>query len=293
MIFGHDFWFDKESGVESLSCMLPSKEKTIEVVRSPHAETETDFSKHSGWISLSGQEVRYWSHKPFKDADTSFSWALEVRDVLTLLWCPEENKIYYIKAIGYAPKRLEFWIYHTFFPLVLELKRTYHILHVGSVEIDGKPILFSASSFGGKSTLTDFFIQKGHALLGDDTVAIDERSDGYYAIASYPYHRPYRTPEDLGYGVKNFATTPKPLHAIYLLEKCAPHAQIVIENIKGIEKFTALYDSVFVEFDFMKKERMAFFASLARAIPLYRITIPWDKQRLDEVYGAIVEHAHE
>ena len=143
---------------------------------------------------------------------------------------------------------------------MLELRGIYHILHVGSVEIEGKPVLFSAPSFGGKSTMTDYFIQKGHTMLSDDSLGIDKRGDKYYAIASYPVHRPYRELETLGYPVENFATEPKPLHAVYLLEKSEPDVEVEIIEIKGIEKFKAFHYSTFIDFDFMKKERFDSFS---------------------------------
>ena len=130
---------------------------------------------------------------------------------------------------------------------------------MGSVEIGGKPVVFSAFSFGGKSTMTDYFLQKGHTMLSDDSLAIDKRGNEYYAIASYPFHRPYREFETLGYPVENFATEPKPLHAVYLLEKSEPDAAVEIIELKGIEKFKAFHYSSFIDFSFMKKERFDFF----------------------------------
>jgi hypothetical protein len=220
-----------------------------------------------------------------------FSWALEIKDVVTLIWDAKSRNIFYIKGNNYTPKQLRYWIFHTFFPIVLELERTYRILHVGSVEIEGKPVLFSAFSFGGKSTLTDYFIKQGHPLLSDDSLGIDKRNDGYYAIPSYPFHRPYRKLETLGDPVENFATEPKPLHAVYLLEKSEPDAKVEIHELKGIEKFKAFHYSAFINFDFMKKERFEFFTEMAKHVPVYKITIPWDLQRLSEVYDAIVKHS--
>ena len=97
---------------------------------------------------MSGQQMRYYSSISFEQADKSLSWALEIKDVLTLVWDAKDKKIIYIKGENYTPQRLRFWVYHTFFPLVLELQRIYRILHVGAVEINGKPVLFSAFSFG-------------------------------------------------------------------------------------------------------------------------------------------------
>lgn len=57
------------------------------------------------------------------------------------------------------------------------------------------------------------------------------------AVGSYPYHRPYRKFEDLGYRVDNFTTVFKPIHTFYLFEEVDEDAVIRIEGLKGIEKF--------------------------------------------------------
>jgi len=242
------------------------------------------------WVPISGQAIRYHSTVPFHEAKTSFSWVLEVKDVVTLLWDAERRAILYHKRKGYTPQRLRFWVLHTFLPLVLELERSYRIMHVGAVEVEGKPICFSAFSFGGKSTLTDYFLKQGHPLLSDDSLGIEKKNDTYYAIPSYPFHRPYREVETLGYYTENFTTDPKPLHAVFSLEKVDAAAAVEITELKGIEKFKAFHYSSFIDFDFMKKERFEFFTEMAKYVPVYRIGIPWDLNRLDEVYETIVKH---
>ncbi len=265
--------------------------ETIKIEENLTCIENLELTKKSNLISMSGQEVHYISARDFNSADRGFSWGAEIVNVLTLAWNAKEKKIYYRKGKQYAPERLRFWVLHTFLPLVLELERTYRILHVGSVEVEGKPILFSAFSFGGKSTLTDYFLKQGHTLLSDDSLGIEKREDGYYAIPSYPFHRPFRQLETLGYYTENFSTTSKPVHAVYRLEKAAPDADVSISELKGIEKFKAFHYSAFVDFDFMKQERFVFFTQMAKAVPVYQVQIPWDKARLPEVYEQIVKHS--
>ena len=130
-------------------------------------------------------------------------------------------------------------------------------------------------------------------MLSDDSLAIDKRGDTYYAIASYPFHRPYRELETLGYSVENFATEPKPLHAVYLLEKSESDATVEISEVKGIEKFKAFHYSAFINFSFMKQERFEFFTEMAKHVPVYKVIVPWNKERLPEVYRAIVKKTSE
>ena len=60
---------------------------------------------------------------------------------------------------------------HIFLPLHLTLERGYDFIHAAAIEVDSSPVLFIAPSNGGKSTLADYFLKQGHALLSDDKVA--------------------------------------------------------------------------------------------------------------------------
>ena len=299
MIFGHQFDFQSEPGLQKKYASFPSdplsycENRTIQVIESDEQSFLDSFSLVTDWVDMSGQKARYHSSSPFDKRGNDFNWALEIKDVVILMWDATDKRIFYRKGEHYTPKRLQFWIFHTFFPIVLELEHIYRILHVGSVEIEGKPVLFSAFSFGGKSTMTDYFIKKGHTMLSDDSMAIDKRDNRYYAVASYPFHRPYRELETLGYSVENFATEPKPLHGVYLLERSEPDAKVEIVELKGIEKFKAFHYSSFIDFSFMKKERFDFFTEMAKHVPVYQVKVPWDLERLDEVYEAIVSNTKE
>ena len=291
IIFNHNFIFKDELKLQDN--ILNNDLESVFIIEDPTFTLSDTFPFIGTWIPISSGKIRYLSTALFEKENTKLFWALEIKDVVTLIWDAKEQNILYIKGSKYTPVQLRYWIFHTFFPIVLELERTYRILHVGSVEIEGKPVLFSAFSFGGKSTMTDYFIQKGHTMLSDDSLGIEKRDKTYYAVASYPFHRPYRELETLGYPVKNFATESKPLHAVYLLEKSDPDVVVEIHELKGIEKFKAFHYTPFVNFSFMKKERFEFFAEMSKHIPVYKVTVPWDLDRLDEVYKAIVSKTTE
>jgi hypothetical protein len=281
MIFSHCIDF-----VEQPSLNHPCRtDKVIRVVPStlPHFELRTAYQPHSA------REVCYYSHEPFLETKGyQVEWAMEIKDVVTLAWFPKSQEIRYGKGKDFSPERLRFWVYHTFLPLLFEMERLYHVLHVGAVEVKGKAALFMAPSFGGKSTLTDHFLKAGYRLLADDTVAIEEHCGKYRAIASWPFHRPFREPETLGYETSHFVTEPLPIGGIFLLEKSDPHAMVKVEAVKGIEKFKALHQGSFIPIDFLKERTFAFKTGLARHVDLYRITVPWEKNRLGEVEKKIV-----
>lgn len=288
MIFQHHFDFKDEVTLQStfedgIGEIIPVREcSQKEILNSLPISYE--------WTLMSGQEARYLSTTPFTSDSYDVSFGLEIKNILTLFWNNEAKEILYSKEKEYTPYRLQFWLYHTFFPIILDLSRRYHILHVGSVEIEGRPIIFSAPSFGGKSTMTDYFIRQGHTMLSDDTLGIEEIDGEYYAIPSYPFHRPYRKLEDLGYPVENFSTKVKPVNTIYVLHKSDTRAKIEIKELKGIKKFKALHYSMFIMFEFMKKERFLFFTKMAKRVPVYEVQYPHDLERLPEVYEKIIAH---
>lgn len=293
MIFGHYLFFENESSLNETNLEIDKNLiRRINVLESKSLSLSDIFPLISEKFVLSGQEVYYYSQKPFEDADESFSWALEIKEVVFLIWDADKQQILYHKGAHYTAERLRFWIYHTFFPLVLELSQIYHIIHVGSVEIKEKPVLFSAFSYGGKSTLTNYFLEQGHTLLSDDSLAIDKRENGFFAVPSYPYFRPYRKLENLGYYTNNFSQKIQKVFLMYVLEKTDSNGKIVITQVKGIEKFKVFHYSSFIDFSFLKERRLHFFSDMAKQVAVYKISIPWDIKRLKEVYEAICTHTN-
>ena len=259
----------------------------------PVRETTTDtltrmFNKRSEASSVSGRRIRYHGDASFgRQNSEGFSWGLEIEDVVTLIWEHQSKSVLYIRGKNYSDELLRFWLFHTFFPLVLEMESHYRILHAAAVEIDGRTILFSAPSHGGKSTLLDYLSQQGYPLLSDDTLAIEHRKEGWYAVASYPFCRPFREVESLGFYHSNFVQEPKHLSAFFSLQRGKPDGKVQISETKGIHALKLMHESIFVIFNDMQKEYLSFFADMAREIPVYELTIPWDKERLDEVHAEI------
>jgi len=281
MIFGHCIDFTDEPAL-NFPCQ---NNHDISVVNAklPLFKLRTEYQDHSG------RKVCYCSHEPFVETKGyQVEWAMEIKDVVTLSWYPHAKEIRYEKAKEFTPERLRFWVYHTFLPLLFEMEKLYHILHVGAVEVSGKAVLFMAPSFGGKSTLTDHFLKAGYPLLADDTLAIEEKNGTYRAIASWPFHRPFRTPETLGYETENFVREALPIGAVFLLEKAEADSPVKLRPVKGIEKFKALHQGSFIPIEFLKERTFAFKSGLAQQVDLFKITVPWDKDRLCEVEEEIV-----
>jgi hypothetical protein len=219
-------------------------------------------------------------------------WLFSVENVISYTWQSNSHEMFYTFHEGATDEIFKFWLYHIVLPIKLSIEQVYKFLHAGAVEIDENAVLFMAPSFGGKSTLTDYFLQRGHPLITDDKMATFEKDGEYYAVPSHPYHRPFRTVEVLGHLCENPATQIRPIHAIYILAKAEADAPIVIRRLKGVEKFSRLHEGGEMNFSFFTPQYVAYLAGLANRIKVYEIIVPHDMERLEEVYQSIKEHTN-
>jgi hypothetical protein len=219
------------------------------------------------------------------------TWLFHVENVISFTWQTQSGKISYLFLEEATEDIFRFWLYHLVLPIYFSIAQVYKFLHAGAVEVNGKPILFMAPSHGGKSTLTDYFIQKGHPLITDDKMATFEKDGLYYAVPSHSYHRPFRLEEVLGHLCDNPATDIKPIHAIYILAKDEPDANINIRQLKGIEKFSRLHEGGEMNFSFFTRDYVTYLSGLANKVDVFEINIPHDLERLEEVYKVLKNHA--
>ena len=240
-----------------------------------------------------GREVYLYSDREFDGSEISQPWCYEVKGIVRFYWVGGEQSIYYELEDDGDVNLMSFWFIHLVLPLYFTLENKYDFLHAGAVEIEGKPVLFIAPSMGGKSTMTDYFIQQGHPLVSDDKVATFLSDGDFFAVGSHPYHRPYRRYEELGYRVEYFANDFKPIHAFYKLEEAAVNSQVAITEISGFQKFNTLLPNYLFMFSYLRPQRLKYLASMLNKIRVFRVKVPWDMQRLGEVHKAICQHSTE
>lgn len=287
--FNHNIHFQDEPTLDD--GIYDATKEHIYIIRATDTTSFEALAFRSDYLPLSGREACYGAEKSYSKCKIGCQWGVDVKSLMSFVWCCGERSITYILQEEYTAELLQFWILHTILPMMFALDRSYNILHVGAVEVKGGPILFSAESFGGKSTMTDYFLKQGYRLISDDTVGIYEDKGRYMAIASYPFHRPYREAESLGFKVDKVMDRPKAIHAVYLLNKSDAQASIVIREVKGIAKYQAFHFSAFINFDFLKEQHFKALSAMANSVPVYKVTVPWDLKRLPEVYKAIHLHA--
>jgi len=238
-----------------------------------------------------GRKVYLYSDRLFDGSEVGQPWHYEVKDIVSFYWRGGEQTIYYrLHSEGNAAL-LSFWFIHLLLPLYMTLENMYDFLHAGAVEVEGKPVFFIAPSMGGKSTMTDYFIKQGHALISDDKVPTFIQNGKFMAVGSHPYHRPYRKFEELGYRVEKFTTHFKPIHAFYALVKAEESEQIRIVEIKGFQKFDLLLPNYLYLFSWLKPKRLKYLSAMLNNVRVFEVSRPWSMERLPEVYNAIVQHS--
>jgi len=247
------------------------------------------FNVISDHAELSGRKIKYYAQNSYEKCDIGCEWGVEIEDLLFISWRCGEHTLHYTSLNEYTPELLNFWVLHTIIPMALVLEKSIEVLHVGAVEIENEAVLLSALSYGGKSTLTDYFIEQGYHFFGDDTVGIQVENNIYKAVPSYPYCRPYRKPESLGLKSGFFVENTRKIKAIFVLNKVSSDAKIEIKQLNGIEKYQALHHSFFLNFDFLKQDHFHWMNEMINVIPVYNITIPWELNRLEEVYKHLID----
>ena len=139
--------------------------------------------------------------------------------------------------------------------------------------------------------MTDYFIKRGHTLVSDDKVPTFIQDGTFMAVGSHPYHRPYRKFEELGYRVENFSESFKPIHAFYELEGVDADADVGIEEITGFQKFDVLLPNYLYMFSWLKPRRLEYLSRMLNTIRVFHVRVPWERERLGEVYDAICVHS--
>ncbi len=261
-------------------------------VREKASQTKTKkLSYKLNFFNNQGRDNALYTDKRFTQTEQGQLWAFKIEGVVTFYWQSGSLILEYVKHENFTETLLVYWYLHIVLPVFFTIEETYDFLHAGAVEVEGKPILFVAESFGGKSTMTDFFMKQGHTMVSDDKVGSFENDGLFYAVPSHPHHRPHRGMEDLGFFVENVAKVPKPIHAIYELEKSDANAEVEIVALHGIEKFKTLRYSSEINLSFLKAKRFRFLSRLAKMVPVYKVKVPWDLERLNEVHKKIVAHS--
>ena len=218
-------------------------------------------------------------------------WCYTVKDVVRLTWTVDSRIIFYEIGPRGNSALLTFWLVHLVLPLYLTLERIYVFFHAAGVEIEGRPVLFTAPSMGGKSSLVQYFLGRGHALVADDKLPTYQENGGYMAAPAHPFCRARRTFENLGCRAPESMLRPKTICCLYELEPAGAGDRVQIQKIRGMKKLELLLPHCLYTLIYLQPERMRYLADLLESVPIFSLHLPWDLERLPEVYDKLSCHA--
>ncbi len=217
-------------------------------------------------------------------------WFFDIKDVLSFSWESYTSTIYYQPHQLYSDKLFKYWLLHTVLPLYLTVEQVYTFLHASSVQIGEYAVLFTGDTMAGKSTLSRYFLDRGHTLISDDKVGTYLHNESVFAVPSHPYQRAFRQEETLGNFIENFSKNPLPVKHVFELIPVNGDQKIIITTASGYEKFKILRYHTDMMLPFLNVKRLEYIAKVANHIMVYQIQVPRDLSRLDEVYSAITLH---
>lgn len=288
MVFSDFALFDRPT---PLTAVAPGEHQSLSFKQLPDGSKFPELPESTFLAQTRHRELWLHSDLPLGRSIGGQQWQMGVAGLVNFYWCGGESTLYYQAEQPCTRELLVFWFVHIFLPLYLALERGYDFIHAAAVEVDEAPILFIAPSTGGKSTLGDYFLQRGHPMLSDDKVATLLYDGKFFAVPSHPHHRPFRQVEVLGYPVENFAACASPIHACYMLERGEPDAETCITEVEGFRKFEELMPNYLFDFPFLREQRLHCLASLADQSMVFQVRRPWNLERMPEVYEAICRHS--
>lgn len=279
--FGHSIIYDYQPSNQ------PNQELPSIIVQEGKTQT---YDHHIDYDQNQNRKVSLSTDGAFIDNVSHQKWAFNIEDLVCFNWEKSSSILYYDLQPNIPFHLLEYWLLHTLLPIYLTIEGKNDLIHAGSVEIDKRAVLFIAPSFGGKSTLTNYFIGQGHPMISDDRVGLQNKNNKIHCTSSYPYHRPYRKMEDLGKKVEKFTSEDKELFCIYLLEGVDAKDNIDFTRLKGIDSFKALQYNFDFNLPLNKARSFELIGKIAAQVPIYKLSIPWDLERLSEVYDKVCQH---
>lgn len=184
-------------------------------------------------------------------------------------------------------------------------------IHGSAMVRNDKAIIISGKSGAGKSTISSALRKHGWSFLADDTVAITDEEDCFYANPAYPQQKLcLDTAEEFGYDLEqltvineerqkyavnvkdSFCSEPKQIIGMVCLE-INNSDQLEIEEVKGNDKVGYIINNLYAYHDvqYMGMSTLNFKKCLAitQKVPVLRVKRPQRLYTVDQIIEYI-EH---
>ena len=106
------------------------------------------------------REITLYSDQELSNSIENKKWVFVVTNVLHFYWKDSTPVIHYTLLTYGTQELLEYWMLHTLLPIYFSLQNKYYFFHAGAINVNNSAIALLAESYGGKSTLTDYFLNK-------------------------------------------------------------------------------------------------------------------------------------
>lgn len=240
-----------------------------------------------GELVLHGRLARCSTDRPFVEGVEPSAWMIEVEGALRFFWRVGEGEICFEYTGVADEQRLVFWFLHIVLPFRLTLEQHAAFLHASAVVVDARAVLFVAPTGTGKSTLARCFVDRGHALLSDDKLALRHSGGQYRAAPSHGRLRHYRAHEDLGEPVAQVADSPSPVAAVFALSRNDGIMTSSAQALTGARAFQVFHRHTLYAFTLPAETALHQAARLASRIPAFSFQLPDDRKALSGVYDSI------
>jgi hypothetical protein len=224
------------------------------------------------------------------------------------------NKIIFQRFLENDDKSIRVFLLSTVLA-ALFIQRGLFPLHAGSVNINGKGVLFSGISGAGKSSMVTGYYKNGFSILNDDVSLISEIDNKLMVIPGFPriklwvdtlkafneepenFQKIRESIEKRNVPIHHvFHSEPIPVSEIYILAvRNSPGIEKI--EITGIEKFNVLrrhtFRYQFVEGLEMAKEHFQTLSRLASDVKVYRLFRPRKGFFVKELMQAVEEKKKE
>jgi len=187
-------------------------------------------------------------------------------------------------------------------------------LHASAVAFGEKAVAFVGSEGAGKSTTAAALARRGHAILSDDVVALDERNGSFFVHPAYPYLCLWPESVESLYGSAEalppfsanyekrclslrkqdlrFEERALPLAAIYILGNRRGDPAPMVEELPLQRAFLALVANTFATNTLdsnMRAKEFEVLARLAPSVPIRALCAHQDAGRLADLCDLLNE----
>lgn len=215
-------------------------------------------------------------------------WIFNVPDLCTF-WMRDGRQIFVSPVPDAKPAHVTLYLLGSAMGMILH-QRGLHALHAATVAIGGEAIAFVGEQGAGKSTLAALMAKAGHAVLGDDTIALSTGQQVWPGATTFKLWGDVLPLVDLPRGprvsnrmekffVQNSHAATQP-HALSAVVSIAYGTTLSVERVAPLAAIDMIahhsYRPEYVPLLGRQADHFAQCAALAGAIPVWRMTRPRD-----------------